>query len=325
MLPLTGSTYKEEVPVNARATRAERSKTLLDSARTLKTGVQKTQNSRQNYKTKSEAKSILHKRTQQEAKNENTLSKETIQSAERKAPRIVAGPHDSSSPLESRPLTKHGTEKREKALQSETVQQLEKTAKKETTETKNSAQIDAYLYSAKNHELKNDNSQALSYYREILKIDKNNFLVMNNIAYILLRLGLISESIEYSQKAVTLKKDYVPGLINLAIAYAGSGDFSASEKYLVRALEIEPANKSVLFNLAILHEKKQDYDQSSEYFMKLGRLGDLEGSLGLARIYEKQNKIEEAKKIYKNLFSRDSLDNEIRQTVRQRLLLLNEQ
>ena len=188
---------------------------------------------------------------------------------------------------------------------------------------KNSAQIDAYLYSARNHEIKKDYSKALFDYRKVLELDKNNFTVMNNIAYILLQIGLISESIEYSQMAVNIKKDYVPALINLAVGNARTGNTSAAETYLNSALMIEPDNQSVLLNYAVLYEKKGDYTRASEYFLKLNRLGNVTGSLGLARIYEKQDKKEEALKIYKNIYSLNFIDNETRQIVRQRIILLS--
>ena len=188
---------------------------------------------------------------------------------------------------------------------------------------KNTAQIDAYLYSARNHEIKKDYSKALSDYRKVLELDKNNFSVMNNIAYILLQIGLINESIEYSQMAVNIKKDYVPALINLAVANARTGNISAAETYLNSALMVEPDNQSVLFNYAVLYEKKGDYTRASEYFLKLNRLGNVTGSLGLARIYEKKDKKEEALKIYKNIYSLNAIDNETRQIVRQRIILLS--
>jgi tetratricopeptide (TPR) repeat protein len=209
-------------------------------------------------------------------------------------------------------------------LKSSPSKQEVKPKRKPTFKDRGLEQIDAYLYSAAKHELNKEYSKALIDYKRILKIDKDNYIVMNNIAYILLRLGLVVESIRYSKMAVDIKGDYVPGLINLAIAYARLGDLSASERYLKKAFDIEPANKSVIANLAILYEKKEDYTKSSEYFQKLSRLGDLEGYLGLARVYEKQDRIKEAREIYSEIYSLGSLDKETRQMIRQRLILLSD-
>ncbi len=190
-------------------------------------------------------------------------------------------------------------------------------------EDKNTAQRDAYLYSARNYEIKKDYSKALSDYKKALEIDKDNFTVMNNISYMLLHLGLTNESMEYSQMALNIKKDYVPALINLAVAHAKAGDISTAETYLNSALMKEPDNQSVLLNCAVFYEKKGDYHMASEYFLKLSRWGNIIGSLGLARVYEKQDKKKEAFKIYKDIYSLGTIDNETRHMVRERIILLS--
>ncbi|MBI4681023.1 MAG: hypothetical protein HY753_07450 [Nitrospirae bacterium] len=214
------------------------------------------------------------------------------------------------SEVEGTPSREHKAESTEQKIRPSEIQNVR-------------AAVDAYLYSARNHEIKKDYSKALFDYRKVLELDKNNFTVMNNIAYILLHIGLINESIQYSQMAVNTKKDYVPALINLAVANARTGNTSAAETYLNSALMIEPDNQSVLLNCAVLYEKKGDYPSASEYCLKLNRLGNVTGSLGLARIYEKQDKIEEALKIYKNIYSLNFIDNETRQIMRQRIILLS--
>lgn len=183
---------------------------------------------------------------------------------------------------------------------------------------------DAYLYAAREYELRKDYSKALSLYKKILEIDRDNVTVMNNIAYILLHLGLIEESIKYSQRAVDINKDYVPALINLGVAYIKLGDITAAEGYFKRASMQETNSQSVIFNLAIFYEKQKDYSTASEYYTELIRLGDIEGFLGLARVYENEEKTEEALKVYKNIYSLDSVDNKTRILVDQRVNILNE-
>jgi tetratricopeptide (TPR) repeat protein len=185
------------------------------------------------------------------------------------------------------------------------------------------AQRDAYLYSAREYEMRRDYSKALSLYRKVLEIDKDNITVMNNIAYILLHLGLVNESIRYSERAINIKKDYTPALINLGIAYAKLGENTAAEKYLKKAFMLEPDNETIILNLAILYERQNDYDRASRYFSKLTTLGNITGFLGLARIYEKQGRIEEALQIYRSIYSLDSMDDEVRRLVRQRISSLS--
>jgi tetratricopeptide (TPR) repeat protein len=189
--------------------------------------------------------------------------------------------------------------------------------------TRNESEIDAYLYSARESEMKNDYQGALTDYKKALAIDKNNYIVMNNIAFIYLTLGIIEESVNYSQMALGVNKDYVPALINLGIASAKSGDMPDAEKYFNQALKLDPDNKNALLNLALFYELQMNYPGSAEYFSRLAKAGDLSGTLGLARVYEKQDKTEEALKLYRTAFADSSLDDKTRSEVRQRIIVLS--
>lgn len=188
---------------------------------------------------------------------------------------------------------------------------------------RNESGIDAFLYSASELEMKKDYQGALTKYKKALELDRNNYIVMNNIAYIYISLGLIGESVNYSKKALELNKDYVPALINIGIASAKSGDISAAEEYLTQALKLDPDNKSALLNLAVLHELQMNYPRAFEYFSRLTKSGNVSGMLGLARIYEKQEKTEEALKLYKTAYADSSLDDKTRVEVKQRIIALS--
>ena len=192
-------------------------------------------------------------------------------------------------------------------------------------DVRTSSQRDAYLYIAKDYEIRKEYSTAMAYYKRILEIDKNNFNVMNNIAYILLHLGLFDESLRYSLMALDIKKDHVPALINIGIAYARADNTSTAETYMKRAVTIEPDNQSVILNLAVLYEKQKDYPKAFEYFSKLSRFGNIAGLLGVARIYEKQDKAEEALNVYRNISSFNSIDAGTKKIVEQRINLLSGQ
>lgn len=185
-------------------------------------------------------------------------------------------------------------------------------------------QKNAFLYIAKDYESRKDYPKALAYYKKILETDRNNFGVINNTAYILLNMGLVHESIKYSQMALELKKDYVPALINIGVAYARVDNITAAETSLNKALTIEPDNQTASMNLAVLYEKQGEYQKAFEYYSKLARMGNANGFLGIARIYEKQDKTEEALKTYKNISSFSSVDADTKKMVGQRIELLSE-
>jgi len=213
-----------------------------------------------------------------------------------------------SAPAVSTSSTKNYTEKPAKAV--------------EETKEMDIAARDALLYKAREFEMKQDYSSALGTYREVMKIDSDNVMVLNSIAYIYLKLGLFQESIQYALKAEELDMDYSPALINLGIAYAKSGNVTAAEYYLDRAYKQEPDNKNAIFNLALLNETKQNYSVAAGYFSKLIKLGDTAGILGLARIYEKQGRNTEAIALYKKAALLESPDQKKRKQIRQRILVL---
>lgn len=181
---------------------------------------------------------------------------------------------------------------------------------------------DALLYKAREYEMKHDYSSALATYKEVLEIDSENVMVLNSVAYIYLKLGIVPESIQYAQKAEELDVEYTPALINLGIANAKSGNTTAAEYYLERAFTQQPDNKSAIFNLALLHETKESYSSAAGYYTKLIKLGDTAGTLGLARVYEKQGRNAEAIKLYKNATLLDSLDRQKKIQIRQRIMAL---
>lgn len=181
---------------------------------------------------------------------------------------------------------------------------------------------DALLYKAREFEMKQDYSSALDTYKEVLEMKSDNVMVLNNVAYIYLKLGLVQESIQYARMAEELDVDYTPALINLGIAYAESGNVTAAEYYLDRAFKLEPDNKNAIFNLALLNETTQNYSSATGYFTKLIKLGDTAGILGLARVYEKQGINAEAVKLYKKASLLESLDKQQRIQIRQRIMVL---
>ncbi len=181
---------------------------------------------------------------------------------------------------------------------------------------------DLHLYLAKNYENQKDYSKAFDSYKQVLRADPNNYLIMNNISSVLLHLGSFEESIEYSEMALSIKREYVPSLINLGIAYIKSGNLTAGEGYLLKVLSLQPSNKHVLFNIALMYEKIGQFDRASESYQRLSKMKDVQGYLGLARIAEKQNRISDAIIIYRELVSMKGIDPQVKRMAHDRAYML---
>jgi len=182
--------------------------------------------------------------------------------------------------------------------------------------------IDNHLYRAREYEMKREYSKALASYNKILDIEKSNFIVMNNISYIYLQLDLLKESIEYSIRAITINRDYVPALVNIGIAYAKIGELQSAEYHFARALKLDPANHDVTLNIALFYESQDMFPEASENYLRLVKSGNLNGALGLARVYEKEGRVAMAIKFYKNIYKSGSINVKTMAYVRQRILIL---
>jgi len=181
---------------------------------------------------------------------------------------------------------------------------------------------DIYLYTARTYESRNDYNLALSNYKKALELDSRNYIIMNNISGVLIRLGLYEEAMWYAKSALNVKANYVPSLINTGIAYLSLKNFTEGEAYLSKALTMEPSNRAALFNLGILYEKQKEYDKAYNYYIKIYGMGDLEGHLGLARILERQGRNIEAARFYREILSIDNADPSIKRFANEKLTQL---
>jgi tetratricopeptide (TPR) repeat protein len=178
---------------------------------------------------------------------------------------------------------------------------------------------DIYLYTARTYESRNEYNPALSNYKKALELDPRNYIIMNNISGVLIRLGLYEEAMWYAKSALNVKANYVPSLINTGIAYLSLKNFTEGEAYLSKALTMEPSNRAALFNLGILYEKQKEYDKAYNYYIKIYGMGDLEGHLGVARILERQGRNLEAARFYREILSIDNADQSIKRFANEKL------
>jgi len=183
---------------------------------------------------------------------------------------------------------------------------------------------DVYLFAARTHEAKGEFKQALDSYLKALDLDPTNYVVMNNISGVYIRLKFFSEALSYASKALDIKTNYSPSLINAGIAHVSLGNLSEGEGFLARVATLDPSNKVALFNLAVLCEKQGNYDKAFENYYKLSQMRDVDGYLGAARILERQGRNSETARFYREILAIETASSSVRQFANQRLSQLSQ-
>jgi tetratricopeptide (TPR) repeat protein len=181
---------------------------------------------------------------------------------------------------------------------------------------------DMNLYMARTYEMQKNYQQALIHYKKVLAMEPNNYVLMNNIASMLIHLGSYEEAIGNAQKALNVRKSYVPSLINIGVGYGCLGKHSESESYFQKVLAVEPTHHHALLNLGLLYEKQGAFDNANRCFRRLAEGEDIQGYLGLARIAEKQKKIDDAVRFYRMALSMENINPHTANMVNERLVQL---
>jgi predicted Zn-dependent protease len=185
-----------------------------------------------------------------------------------------------------------------------------------------SAERDEFLYTARNLEATKDYDQALHYYKKALDLDRQNYVVMSNMASILIAKGSFREAADYARSSLSINKEHVPSLVNLGIASIQLGNVDEGSACLAKAVSLEPANKHALLNLALLYERQKDYDEARRIYARLSGLRDVRGHLGIARVAEKAGRTDDARRAYREVLAMDGIDEANKKLATERLAAL---
>ncbi len=178
---------------------------------------------------------------------------------------------------------------------------------------------DVNLFAADSAEKAGDYSEALRQYQQALINAPDNVVIMNNIAGLHIRLGSYSAALNVLDKALSLSRDYVPALINRGIAKNGLGNSVEAAASFSKALELAPASRSALYNLALFRERGGDLGEAQLLYRRLEKTGDIQGLAGLGRVYEKQSKVTEAVRVYREILAHQNVPAPLRTTAQDRL------
>jgi protein O-mannosyl-transferase len=108
--------------------------------------------------------------------------------------------------------------------------------------------------------------QAITEFKEALKINPNYFFGLNNLGNIYGKQGNYGEAIKYFQKALDQKPDYSPAHYNIARAYHLVGKKQEATESYRKAIQFNPYFEQAFYNLAYLSMELSGFDEAIENF-----------------------------------------------------------
>ncbi len=133
--------------------------------------------------------------------------------------------------------------------------------------------------------------------------------------------GNMSESLYYI-KLILQKKDYIPAILLKAKIFKKEGFEDRARTILEEAYYKYPENKDILVELASIYEKEGALVIAKDMYKTLDELGYIDGTFGLARIYEKLGNKEKALEIYRKLYENPNLTEDKKKEVEKKIILL---
>ncbi len=127
---------------------------------------------------------------------------------------------------------------------------------------------------------------AIDYFYKALRIKSNSPEVHNNLGNALGKLNRIDEAIKHYKKALEMRPNFAQAHYNLAIALGKQGKIDESIGEYRQALRFRPDNADTLSNLGLALAQKGNFDEAVEYYKKALELEPEDviahGRLGLA-------------------------------------------
>jgi tetratricopeptide (TPR) repeat protein len=111
--------------------------------------------------------------------------------------------------------------------------------------------------------------EAKGHYEAALKLDPNQPIALNNMAYLLAdRLNLPSEALPYAQRAAKADTNNADVLDTLGYILFLNGRMGEALGALLRAKELERENVAVLYHLGLAYQKKGDAEEARQWLDK---------------------------------------------------------
>lgn len=135
-------------------------------------------------------------------------------------------------------------------------------------------------------QISSDENQAIATYEDSLTLNPNNFVVLNNLAYLYMQGDRLDEAKQHALKAVEIRPENAAALDTLAQILVAQNDYEAALVYYDRAINDEMKNEEIYLNYIetlLVAEKSR----LARRYLKQRTLKDEASKIRLSQLKEK--------------------------------------
>jgi tetratricopeptide (TPR) repeat protein len=144
-------------------------------------------------------------------------------------------------------------------------------------------------------------NQSLEYLNKALALRPNSAEIHNNLGNAFRELGKVDQAIEHYKEAVKYKPDLADAHFNLGVALSKKGDFEDAVAEYQKTLAIDPVNSDALSEFGFIYARQGKLDQAVDYYNRAIAIDPnnviAHGRLGLA--LAEQGKFDDAIREFK--------------------------
>lgn len=109
-------------------------------------------------------------------------------------------------------------------------------------------------------------SQALIELQKAEKLDQHNYMLYYNISSILIEISKYNEALQYLNKAIQLKSDFIPALNKIVYLFSIMGQLALAKKTCQTILKVSPQNYECLNNIGNICKDMGNINDALKYY-----------------------------------------------------------
>lgn len=169
---------------------------------------------------------------------------------------------------------------------------------------------DYYFAMGESYSLDGESRKALEAYKTVLLYDPESPTVHLRLAVESVKLGMITEAINYCEAAIKLDEKRVDSHMLLAGLYSSLKAYDGAIKEYERVIALDASNTEATLYLGAVHAERKQYKKAQDYFSKLAKDEDYNNrhlaEYYSGRVYQEMKMLREAESAYRRSLERKS-------------------